>query len=125
MVVGSGNLHVVGRNELLNFLSPRFIRFDNEHVPRGTGNKVVEIFQHVIEQFPALDRLGEEGDGARREGPAASVVRRNDAHRQVPRRQIALETLQDPPTLDIWQENIKCDGMWPVFASESQGGGSE
>src|SRR5436190_3733555 len=43
----------------------------------------------------------------------------------MPRCQIALEPLQDPPPLNVGQENIKRYGMRLVFTGQSQGGGPQ
>ena len=54
-------------------------------------------------------RLGDEAAGAGLEGALARFLRRDDAHRDVPRRQVVLEAVQHAPAVHVGQADVEGD----------------
>ena len=85
------------------------VGLDDQHAPLAAGNEIAQLVEHAVEHVAALDRLGQEGDRARGERPAAGLVGRDHADRHVPRRQVVLQPLQHAPAVDVGQEDVERD----------------
>ena len=88
----------------------RRIRGDDEQVSLRGPDEFLQLAQHGVEHFLALDRLGDERMRAGIERLVAGFVGGNDRDGNVPRRRIVLQPMQDPPAVDIGQEQIERDG---------------
>ena len=64
-----------------------------------------------LERLPRLDRLLQGADRAHREGAGRVFLRRDHVDRDVPRGEVVLQPLQDPPAVDDRQLDVQRDGV--------------
>ena len=108
-----GHLHVVGRRRSSTMLVARgVVRLDDQHAAASAAvDELVQVVEQLVEHVPALDRLGQERRAPRSQRPLARLVGRDDADRDVPRRQVVLQPVEHAPAVDVGQEDVERDGV--------------
>ena len=103
-------------------LSPRSARFEARATFRWeSGRRTAEIARRNRSRaIVAGDRLGQERDGARLEGPLSRLVGRDDAHGDVPQSDVALQPFQHAPAVDVGQVEIERDGVRLILPHQRQ-----
>ena len=119
--LGGQDSHVVEGEVLQQFIPPRRRLRDHEQGRLRRAEEALHVGQEGRERVLALDRLADERERSGTKRPLAGVIRRNDDDGNVAGRGIVLQSTQDPPAVDVGQEQIERDRRGRELSGEIQG----
>ena len=115
---GSG-LHVAGADELHDAPPSRLVVLHHQQPLDGPVHELVQRGERVAQRFLG-GRLGQEVDGAEPESPLPVLLDRDDVHRDVARRRIVLEPVQNRPAIGVGQPQVQRHRGRLVLARQRQ-----
>ena len=98
---------ILGGNRTQDRVAAFLVGVDHEQALHFPANESTQRVEHDIEDVPALNRFGNEGQRAGRKSAFPRFVGGNHHNRNVPSRHVVLQSLQDAPALNIGQVDIE------------------